>query len=356
MADDMGEKSEEPTAKRLAQARSDGQIGRSQDLSSAILLIGGVLLLAIFGFGVVERFRTVMDWSLAGRDMSAADILSDTMEGVTWSAHVMVGGLIPIFLLIFVVAYLGGLLQVGLLFTPKTLQPKLDKLNPQKGLTRLFSKKSLVKGGLDPFKFVVLAAVMIFVIHRHDATLYGMPAMGLMRGLAEMGRIAVELVIVALLMLLILGIVDFIYQKWQMHQDLKMTKHAVKDERRSMEGDPQLKGQRFKLAREMLTQQLGKAVPEADVIVTNPTHYAIALKYDGEAMAAPRVTAKGADYVAMRIRQLAVMHGVPIVERPPLARALYDSVPVGGEVSPAHYEAVAEVLAYVYRLEGRAAG
>jgi len=150
-------------------------------------------------------------------------------------------------------------------------------------------------------------------------------------------------------------VVDLLYQRWQHTEDLKMTKQQVKDERRSSEGDPEVKSRRFQMAREIIRQRLGAAVPEADVVVTNPTHFAAALKYDSDEMAAPRLVAKGADHLAMQIRLIAVAHGVPIVERPPLARALYRNVEVGQEVPSDLYEAVAEVLAYVYRLEGRAA-
>ncbi len=160
---------------------------------------------------------------------------------------------------------------------------------------------------------------------------------------------------ILLALLLTIGLIDFFYQKWQHGQDLKMTKHEVKDERRSMEGDPKLKSKRFQMAREIALQRINSAVPKADVIITNPTHYSVAIRYDAATMKAPKVVAKGVDYLAMRIREVGRTHSIPIVERPPLARGLYASVEVGQEVSPEFYQAIAEILAFVYRLETQAA-
>jgi len=154
--------------------------------------------------------------------------------------------------------------------------------------------------------------------------------------------------------LLLIGIIDWLYQRWQHKEDLKMTKQQVKDERRSMEGDPQVKGRRLRMMRDILVQQIQANVPVADVVVTNPTHFAVALRYDTETMRAPRVVAKGGDYMAQRIRLVAASAGVPIIERPPLARGLYFGTEVGQEISPVYYEAVAEILAYVYRLDNEA--
>jgi flagellar biosynthetic protein FlhB len=173
-------------------------------------------------------------------------------------------------------------------------------------------------------------------------------------GWGMIGKLAAELALWLFAVMLVMGAADFLFQKWNHTQELKMTKQDVKDERRSMEGDPQIKGKRFKMGREIMRQRIGAAVPKADVIVTNPTHFSVAIQYDPETMAAPRVVAKGADELAMTIRHLARMHGVPILERPPLARALYRHVDVGREIHPQYYEAVAQVLSYVYRIEKEA--
>jgi len=179
---------------------------------------------------------------------------------------------------------------------------------------------------------------------------------GLSPALAFALAMALRVALWTLAVLLILGIIDWAYQKWQHNQDLKMTRHEVKDERRASEGDLETKARRLRFARSLMVQRLQHDVPKADVVVTNPTHFSVALKYESGEMSAPRVVAKGADEMAMRIRYIAKTHGVPIVERPPLARALFKDVPVGKEIPAHHYQAVAEVLSYVYRLEGKAAG
>ena len=181
-----------------------------------------------------------------------------------------------------------------------------------------------------------------------------MPLLSIINAVEIIADLMLIVALTVLAILILLAILDFLYQKWQTTQDLKMTKHEVKDERKSMEGNPEVRAKRMKMARQMAMQRLGRDVPDADVVVTNPTHVSVALKYDSEMMAAPRVVAKGADFVALRIRQIAATHGVPIVERPPLARALYARCEVGDEIPERDYEAVAEILAYVYRVSGEA--
>jgi len=196
---------------------------------------------------------------------------------------------------------------------------------------------------------------VVVVVMRWVPALGEMPHMGLRTAVVLGLRAIVELMVWMLVALLIIGFADLKYQKWQHRHDNKMTKQEVKEEQKSMDGDPEMKQRRSRVAREIAMQRVQQDVPSADVVVTNPTHFSVALKYDSNTMAAPEVIAKGADYVALRIREVARVHGVPVIERPPLARALYRGVEVGQAVSPEHYEAVAEVLAYVYRIDGRQA-
>jgi len=202
---------------------------------------------------------------------------------------------------------------------------------------------------------LLIGAVVWAVVYSEWERVLAITVLDLVPALAVAGSIILKVAIWVIVVLFVLGLADFTYQKWQHTQDLKMTRHEVKDERKASEGDTETKGRRLKLARQMAMQRLSRDVPRADVIVTNPTHFSVALQYDQKSMDAPRVIAKGADYLALKIRYIASAHGIPIVERPPLARAIYNDVPVGREIHQAHYEAVAEVLAYVYRLEGRAA-
>lgn len=353
MADDLGEKTEAPSGRKLEDARGKGQVAKSTDLAAAIDLIGGVILLMIFGGAIIRAMAAVMRNVLT----NPADTLDPRDMGqllvtITWET---VLAMAPVIGLIAVVAALSHIVQFGLLFTTEPLIPKFDKLNPITGFGRLLSKRNLTKTGMNVLKLMVVSTVAWLYLKNKLAVVAGLPLLDTFTGVALTVKLVVELAIWLLALLLVIGAADFLYQKWQHTQDLKMTKEEVKDERRNMDGDPQVKGRRMKLMRDLAMQRVAAAVPRADVIVTNPTHYSIAIQYDEKTMRAPRVVAKGVDHMAMRIRQLAMIHKVPIVERPPLARALYAGVEVGQEVDPEFYQAIAELLAYVYRLEAKAA-
>jgi flagellar biosynthetic protein FlhB len=242
--------------------------------------------------------------------------------------------------------------QVGWVLTAKPLKPNFGKLNPISGVKQLFSKRSLMKSILNSFKLVFVLAVAWAVIAGFVPRIIGLPALSAAQGMVLIARMLLALAIWLVAVLLVIGLIDWVYQRWQHTEDLKMTKQQVKDERRSMEGDPQIKGRRLRMMRDIVLQQIQAHVPLADVVVTNPTHFAVALRYDPASMRAPRVVAKGADFMAQRIRLVASANGVPIIERPPLARGLYYGTEPGQEISSEYYEAVAEILAYVYRLEG----
>lgn len=356
MPEDLGEKTEQPTPKRQSEARERGQVAKSTDLSSAIVLLGAVVGGAFFAPRLLEGLFYITRYNLSpaslSRDLTGVRVEADVAAVMSETARVIV----PIMLIVVFFAYLSGLLQVGFLFSSRVLTPQFERLNPVKGVARLLSKRSLIKGVMDVLKFVLIGLVVYFVIAHRWVEVGSLASLHLTAAIVRAAWMVLELAIWVLLALILLGIIDFIYQRWQRQEDLKMTKHEVKDERRSSEGDAETKARRMKLAREIAMQRIQQDVPRADVIVTNPTHFAVAIRYDQATMNAPRVIAKGADFLAMRIRQIGVAAGVPIVERPPLARALYQQVNVGQEVNPEHYEAVAELLAYVYRLEGRAAG
>lgn len=355
MADDLGERTEMPTQRRLTEARGRGQVAKSQDLSAAIDLVGGLLLVIALSGVFAAGFAKVMQRVLSGEapgDVVRAETLVDTIR---WAAGEAASLAAPFLLLMAVVALIGQISQVGLLFTLYPVKPKLDRMNPISGIKRMFSRRNLVKTGVNAIKLAVVLAVICGLISMRARQIVSLPMLPVWMGVERAGLIIIEACIWLIALLVILGIIDYIFQRWQHKQDLKMTKHDVKDERRQMEGDPEMKAHRFKFAQQIALQRIQHAVPKADVVVSNPTHFAVALGYEAEAMRAPKVLAKGADFLALRIRQLAQMHGVPIVERPPLARALYAGVEVGQEIRPEHYEAVAEILAFVYRMEHRAA-
>jgi flagellar biosynthetic protein FlhB len=353
MAEDLGDKTEAPTSRRLEEAREKGQVVKSQDLVGAIDLVAALVLLATLGGGIIRAFAQVMRRSLdSGYEQIRIDTVGPLLRAIVLELLVGAGPVIGGLLVISVLAHL---VQTGLLWTTEPLIPNLDRLNPINGIKRLFGARGGAKTVVNSLKLVAVLWTAWSYIEGAATKVVSMPSLTAAGTLQETGHMAVDLASRLLVMLLVIGIIDFMYMKWQHNRDLRMTMQEVKDERRSMDGDPQIKGRRLRMMRELAVQRINADVPRAAVVLTNPTHYSVAIEYDTQTMKAPRVIAKGVDFVAMRIRHVAMLHSVPIVERPPLARTLYASVEVGQEISPQYYEAVAEVLAYVYRLEAHAA-
>lgn len=353
MAEDMGERTEAPTERRRTEARNRAQVAKSQDLAAIVALGAAIAIVAAFGGRVLDDMRHVMRASLEGSAPGSAFDIS-AIRPFTLSLLWAVAPTVAIFMACaFAVAAVGHVIQVGWLFTTYPLQPKLERLNPINGFGRLFSVRNLVKTFFSSLKLAVVIAAAWMVIQGQLDTLAQAAHLPVAQGLMLIGEACMRLALILAAVFLVIALADFVYQRWQHNKDLKMTKHQVKDERRSMDGDPEFKQQRLRRALELMQQRIGQAVPRADVIITNPTHFAVALEYRSEKMKAPRVTAKGADLLALRMRQLARLADVPIVERPPLARALYYGIDVGQEIRAEHYEAVAEVLAFVYRIDSR---
>jgi flagellar biosynthesis protein FlhB len=255
---------------------------------------------------------------------------------------------------ILVVAVVANLMQVGLYFSPRRLQPNLAALNPFKGVGKLFG------GNLRPgqmvlsiLKLIVLVMIAYSAIHDRVQQIVLAQNLGFTQAFLLGGQVFFAIALRVGIALLVLAIIEYAYQKYRIEQELKMTKQEVKEEMRRMDGDPKVKQRRRQVAFQLLKKRLQKDVPTADVVVTNPTEFAIALKYDSDKMHAPRVIAKGQGHIAQRIREIAIAHGVPILERKPLARALYKLVEVGQEIPEQFYAAVAEILAYVYELSGK---
>ncbi len=353
MAEDMGEKTENATPKRLQDARNRGQVPKSQDVNAAVGLAAAIIILLVFGTGVGSGLARIIRDSLMfntyGHPLTT-DTLFPTAKNFAFSAAILVA---PLFIAVFLVAYVTQLAQVGLLFTLQPLRPKISQLNPIAGAKKLLGIRSLVKSGVNILKLIVVIGVAYLITIKRLPILIVLPRMNSMSAVAAIGRMALELALWLVVLLLFLAFIDFMYQKWQHKKDLKMTKHEVKDERRSMEGDPAVKGKRLRMAREIAMQRIAQDVPQADVVIANPTHFSVAIRYDENNMDAPVVVAKGADFLALRIRQLARFAGVPVIAKPPLARALYWGTEVGDAIAPAHYEAVAELLAYVYRVDSK---
>ncbi len=351
MADDgTGEKTEQPTARRREEAREEGQVARSTDLTAAVALLTGLVLLDIFGPGIFDRLRLLVAEMLD---------VSDAPVGMvpTWAArttYTTAAVLLPFLLVLVVLTGLAGWTQTGWLVTTKKLKPDLGNISPIKGVKRLFSTESLVRTGLGMLKMLAVGAVAYHTIVSRITPVLGagtVPPLGILHMAAQL---LFALMLRMALVLLVLGLIDYFYQRYRTEQQLKMSKQEVRDELKRMEGDPMLKSRRRQAQAKIAMQRMAIDVPKADVVVTNPTEYSVALKYDEATMRAPRMVAKGKDLMALRIRQIAGQHGIPIVQRPPLARGLYAGCEVGDEIPPEYYRAVAEVLAYVYQLSGRA--
>ena len=353
MAEDYGDKTEAPTPRRRTEAREQGNIARSPDLTAAVLIIAAMLMLKWYGDGVVAALHALMKELLSAPWVnSGAETISPTMI----SALVRIGvAMAPLMIGIVIAAVLVNILQVGLFFSPKRLQPRVAALNPFKGLGRLFGRgNGLAMLVMNLLKLSLVGFVAYGAVQSRMQMILKTQELDTVQIFMLAGSIIYAVAIRIGLLLLVLAIIDYAYQRWRTERKLKMTKQEVKDEMRRMEGDPQIKQRRRQIALQRVKQRIQAEVPTADVVVTNPTEFAVALRYDAATMTSPKVVAKGQGHIAMLIRQVAIANGVPILERKPLARALYKLVEVGQEVPEQFYAAIAEILAYVYELNGKA--
>jgi flagellar biosynthetic protein FlhB len=343
------EKTEEPTQKRKNDMRKEGNVAKSMEINSSLILITGLLCLTVWG-GMMFNRMIEMDKFIFSQ-VGQIQLQPDLLRGYLYSGFkVIVTILLPVMIPILIVGIVSNVLQFGWLFTFKTLKPKLDKINPISGFKKLLSKRSGVELIKNIMKVIIigwigytiiagLADEMIPLMDQTPWAIY----LWVCKGAAKIGFYTVFAI-------LILSVFDLLYQRWQHHDEMKMTKQEVKDERRQSEGDPKIKAKIRQIQFKTALQRMMKELPKADVVITNPTHIAVALRYDVEAMAAPTVVAKGKRLIAQKIRDVAMEYDIPIVEEPPLARELYKLVDIGQEIPGNLYQAVAEILAYVYSL------
>lgn len=351
MATYADDRTEAPTPRRRQEARSKGQVARSHDLTSAVLLLAAFVGLYLIGPDLTQVLTAMITASLSGDSPESLPALRPLAAAMGFE---LVRHLLPLMAGLFVAGLLILFAQVGWLFTWQPVMPSLSKVNPLSGLMRIFSVRSAMMAAINLFKLVFVGGVAWITLSGGAPAVLFSPELVFQDIIVLSATLTFELGMKLAAALLILALVDFLWQRHRHERDLRMTKEEVKDELRSMEGDPQIKRRRRQLQLQLALQRLRKDVPTADVIVTNPTHYAVAIKYDAATMDAPKVVAKGADYVALRIRQMASELGIPTVERKPLARDLYETVEVGGYIPEKFYRAVAEILAYIYELTGRA--
>ena len=348
-----GDKTEEPTAKKRADARKKGQVAKSQELNTAFVLLMGFLVLRIlweYIYVNIAEYTTYLYSHLA--QSVTTEGISELFIGIM---ILLAKTVLPVMFAILVIGLAINLFQVGFMFSTEQLEFKLDKLNPINGFGRIFSKRSLIELVKSIFKIIIIGYFLYLYLKDQVPLLPQFIFFDLPQSLATAADIIFTMAFQVVGVIMVLGVADYAYQKWQTTQDLMMTKQEVKDEYKQTEGDPQIKSKIKQKQRQMAMQRMMSEVPKADVIVTNPTHLAVALKYN-KSMVAPVVVAKGQDIVAERIKQIARENHVMIVENKPVARALYQAVEVGGVVPAELYQAVAEILAYVYRIKHRRYG
>lgn len=356
MAETTGqEKTEAPTARRLRQAREEGNVARSTDLTAALMLLASILLLYMLSTRLFEAMSAVLHRLLSSVDASNPTRTDDLGAIASYLVGLMGWTVLPLLVAIAGVGILVTAGQSGLMLTGKPLIPKFSKINPLTGVKRLVDARAAIRLVMSLGKVVIISTVAVIMIMAEMESIAALPMMTLGAATSAAAHMTFMLALKLAALLVVLALMDFAFQKYQHTKDMRMTKQEVRQEMKDMDGDPLMKQRRARVARQLAMQRMAQQVPQADVVLTNPTHYSIALRYDSDTMRAPKVIAKGADFMAMRIRQIATANGIPLVERKPLARALYSSVEVGDEVPEEHYAAVAEILAYVYRLSGKVA-
>lgn len=347
-----GEKTENATPKRKKESREKGQVLQSKEINSALILLFTFLALQLAGKYI---YNSLALYIVNIYTYTINDETLFTVNGIHKLFIVMVGQavkvVIPVLGCAFVVGLLSSYMQVGFLFTTKPLAFKLDRLNPINGFKKIFSKKSIVEFVKSLIKIVVVGYVSFSYVLKQSKHVVNILDMEIPGIVAFLGKATINIALRSAVVLIILAVLDYFYQKWEYENELKMSKQEIKEEYKQTEGDPQIKSKIKEKQRQMAMRRMMQDVPKADVIITNPTHYAVAVRYDQEQDKAPIVLAKGQDLIAFNIRELAEKHEVPIIENKPLARALYSAVEIGEGIPPDLYQAVAEVLAYVYKLK-----
>lgn len=351
-----GEKTEPATSKKLSDARSEGQVCKSRELDQALALVGLFLTLKVavsfMGSTFMEVFSDIYNKipdTEAATELSTVAVMSYMQHAALLSLK-LAG---PFFAVGFLIAFVSNLVQVKWKVSTKPLQPKLDKFNPVNGFKRMFSKDSLFELLKSIVKITMIAIIAYTSIRSHLQEIFLMYHISLNQAIALVGSIVIDVGLKIAIVYCVVGAVDYLYQKHKFNEDMKMTKQEVKDEMKNSEGDPQIKSKQRQRMQEASRRRMMQDVPQADVVITNPTHYAVALKYDAGTGTAPILVAKGADLIAQRIKEIARENKVEIVENKPLARMIYTNVEIGREIPPELYQAVAEILAAVYRAHNR---
>ncbi len=348
-SDSDDEKTEEPSQHRIEESRKKGEVASSKELSSVLLLSGSFLTLIICGVFIFENFTEYIDW-LYLQDFRTIYTQEKFLEVIKQTAWTLVKTTAPFFGASICLGFLTQFMQIGFLYSPEVLNIDLERINPLKGFGRLFSKKAIVEAIKGVFKFTVVIWITYGVMKDNIGSFLGFLHADAGQSLAFGKYLMVKLGFSILLGLGVIALFDFAWEKWSYRKKMMMTKQEAKEESKERDGSPEVKNKIRQIQRQMAQKRMMDDVKGADVIVTNPTHISVALKYNGEKMIAPSVVAKGADHLALRIREIAKENDIPIVENIMLARTLYKTVKVGHGVPRTLYKAVAEILAFVFKL------
>ncbi|MGM0443364.1 MAG: flagellar biosynthesis protein FlhB [Fibrobacterota bacterium] len=349
-----GEKTESPTPKKRQDARKDGNVVKSQEIGHVVVLLSGVVFLRFYFDTIYKNVSGLITHHFRAVSAIPADLHDGSFDIMPVFMSILILFLktaLPVALIILAAGVLSNLAQVGFLLTFKPLQPKLSKINPIKGFGKFFSPRSIVDTVKNILKLVIISWVAYVTIKNNLEVFYRTPFDSFTESMVQILMVGYEVALKIIITLIIVAILDYAYQKYDYEENLKMTKQEVKEEGKQQEGSPEVKKRIRQLQQEAANRRMMDEVPDSTVVVTNPTHLSIAIKYD-ESMSAPEVTAKGADNIAFRIREVAKEHDIPIVEDKPLARGLYDKIQPGDQIPVEYFDAVAELIAYVYRLKG----
>jgi flagellar biosynthetic protein FlhB len=353
MADEsFQEKTQDATPRRRQKAREEGTVARSVDLTAAGIICLGFTSVFLLGPYMIGRIQDSLRYTMANAPTIA---LSDPTFQTVLSNSVIIFFVVvgPLFIAMMAIGIAINVMQVGFQVSPKAMELKFDRLNAIANFKRLFSMRSAVQLIRDPLKLAVVGIVAYIVIRSEFDSFIVLTDLSIPQLAATLGHLTFFIGLKIGVAIMVIGIIDFLYQRWELDKQLKMSLQEVKDEMKETEGNPQIKARTRQIQRHMAQQRMMAAVPKADVVITNPTHIAVALKYDPSQMEAPSVLAKGQRLIAEQIKQIAREHGIPVIEDKPLARTLFKMCEVGDIIPAKLYRAVAEILAHIYRLKGK---